>query len=73
MSLEPFSKSEVLTFDVELESWLVNRHDYSFASVSPGLLHMLKNKEYSGDIKPEIADSMIEISIDTCHSHDETL
>ena len=73
MSLEPFSKSEALTFGVELELQLVNRHDYDLASASPDLLRMLKGKEYPGDIKPEITDSMIEISTGICHSHDEAL
>ena len=37
MSLEPFAKSEALTFGVELELQLVNRHDYDLASASADL------------------------------------
>ena len=40
MSLEPFAKSEALTFGVELELQLVNRHDYDLASASSDLLQL---------------------------------
>ena len=73
MSLEPFAKSEALTFGVELELQLVNRHDYDLASASSDLLRMLKGKEHPGDIKPEITEAMIEIATGICHSHDEAL
>ena len=73
MSLEPFAQSEALTFGVELELQLVNRHDYDLASASADLLRMLKGKETPGDIKPEITESMIEIATGICHSHDEAL
>ncbi len=42
MSLEPFKHSEALTFGVELELQLVNRHDYDLAPFAPDLLRALK-------------------------------
>ena len=50
MSLEPFSKSEALTFGVELELQLVNRHDHDLASASPDLLRMLKGKVWEAEL-----------------------
>ncbi|HVL09733.1 MAG TPA: YbdK family carboxylate-amine ligase [Burkholderiaceae bacterium] len=73
MSLEAFSQSEALTFGVELEMQLVNCYDYDLAPFSADLLRALKGAQHAGDIKPEITDSMIEISTGICHSHDQAL
>ena len=73
MPLEPFVASQALTFGIELELQLVNRHDYDLAPVSADLLRALKNREYPGEIKQEITDSMIEIATGICHSHGEAL
>jgi len=68
MSLEAFKESEALTFGVELELQLVNRHDYDLAPFAPDLLRALKGATHAGDIKPEISPSMIEISTGICHT-----
>ncbi|KWR89303.1 YbdK family carboxylate-amine ligase [Cupriavidus sp. IDO] len=73
MSLEPFKHSEALTFGVELELQLVNRHDYDLAPFAPDLLRALKGAQHAGDIKPEISPSMIEISTGICHSYDQAV
>ncbi|SOY90224.1 YbdK family carboxylate-amine ligase [Cupriavidus taiwanensis] len=73
MSLEPFKQSEALTFGVELELQLVNRHDYDLAPFAPDLLRALKGAEHAGDIKPEISPSMIEISTGICHNYQQAL
>ncbi|MHA7682295.1 YbdK family carboxylate-amine ligase [Cupriavidus sp. PET2-C1] len=73
MSLEPFKHSEALTFGVELELQLVNRHDYDLAPFAPDLLRVLKGAQHAGDIKPEISPSMIEISTGICKSYAQAL
>ncbi|MDW3683627.1 YbdK family carboxylate-amine ligase [Cupriavidus sp. CV2] len=73
MSLEPFKHSEALTFGVELELQLVNRHDYDLAPFAPDLLRALKGAQHAGDIKPEISPSMIEISTGICKSYAQAL
>ena len=48
MSLEPFKHSEALTFGVELELQLVNRHDYDLAPFAPDLIRALKGAKHAG-------------------------
>ncbi|MES2128503.1 MAG: YbdK family carboxylate-amine ligase [Pseudomonadota bacterium] len=69
MPLEPFAKSEALTFGVELELQLVSLSDFDLAAASPDLLHLLAQKPFPGNVTPEITESMIEInsSIHTSH------
>lgn len=73
MTLEAFNHSEALTFGVELEMQLVNCYDYDLAPFSADLLRALKDAKHAGDIKPEITDSMIEISTGVCHSYTQAL
>ncbi|MDR2992140.1 MAG: glutamate--cysteine ligase, partial [Burkholderiaceae bacterium] len=73
MPLEPFAASEPLTFGIELELQLVNRHDYDLTPASTDLLRQLKNRKYPGEIKQEITDSMIEIATGICHTHSQAL
>ena len=73
MPLEPFAASEPLTLGIELELQLVNRHDYDLAPASTDLLRRLKHREYPGEIKQEITDSMIEIATGVCRRHNEAL
>jgi carboxylate-amine ligase len=69
MALEPFAKSESLTFGVELELQLVSLSDFDLAHASPDLLHLLSKKPFPGNVTPEITESMIEInsSVQTAH------
>ncbi|MFT5645186.1 MAG: carboxylate-amine ligase [Janthinobacterium sp.] len=69
MPLEPFGRSDALTFGVELELQLVNLSDFDLADASPDLLHLLNRKPFPGNVTPEITESMIEInsSVHTGH------
>ncbi|WLI88448.1 YbdK family carboxylate-amine ligase [Massilia sp. R2A-15] len=69
MALEPFAKSNALTFGVELELQLVSLSDFDLTPASPDLLHLLAQKPFPGNVTPEITESMIEInsSVQTHH------
>ena len=62
MALEPFAKSNALTFGVELELQLVSLSDFNLTASSPDLLHLLARKPFPGNVTPEITESMIEIN-----------
>lgn len=70
MALEPFAKSNALTFGVELELQLTSRSDFDLTPASPDLLHLLAQKPFPGNVTPEITESMIEInsSVQTHHA-----
>ena len=65
MTLE-FKSSEPLTLGVELELQLVNTRDYNLTRGASDLLAAVAKKKHPGDIKPEITESMIEISTSVC-------
>jgi len=62
--MEPlgFAKSSALTLGVELELQLIRRRDCDLAVSASDLLALLAKAPHPGDIKPEITESMIEIS-----------
>ncbi len=62
--MEPleFRKSAPLTMGVELELQLVNTRDCDLTRAASDLLGQLVRKSYPGEIKPEITESMIEVS-----------
>jgi carboxylate-amine ligase len=62
MPLEPFSKSDALTFGVELELQLVSLSDFDLCPGSPDLLHLLGRRPFPGNVTPEMTESMIEIN-----------
>lgn len=64
MPLDPFKTSDALTMGVELELQLVNPTDYDLTAASSDLLFLLGRSIFPGDVKPEITESMIEISTD---------
>lgn len=64
MALEPFKAGTALTMGVELELQLVNRTDFDLSGSSGDMLHLLERAPFPGDVKPEITESMIEISTD---------
>lgn len=70
MPLEPFKASNPLTMGVELELQLVNPTDFDLSASASDLLHLLERRKFPGDVKPEMTESMIEISTDvhTCHA-----
>jgi carboxylate-amine ligase len=61
MPLE-FTRSEPLTFGVELELMVLNTHDYNLTRGAADLLPRLDKKKLPGEVKPEITESMIEIN-----------
>lgn len=68
-----FHRSSALTMGVELELQLVNTRDYNLTRGASDLLAAVAKKQHPGDIKPEITESMIEISTGVCSTHAEVL
>jgi glutamate---cysteine ligase / carboxylate-amine ligase len=70
--MEPliFTASEPLTIGVELELQVVNTRDYNLTRGAPDLLAGLAKVSLPGAVKPEIAESMIELnsSVTTRHA-----
>ena len=66
MSLESFAASKALSLGVELELGIVNRHDYDLSPSSADLLRLMSKRKIPGDVKPEMTDSMIELSTGIC-------
>jgi len=61
MSLE-FSRSAPLTMGVELELMILSTHDWNLMRGAEDLLQLLAKQSHPGEVKPEITESMIEIS-----------
>jgi len=57
-----FSTSAPLTMGVELELQVIDRRTGDLTRGASDLIHLVERKPYPGDIKPEITESMIEIS-----------
>jgi len=72
MGLEKFKEGESLTMGVELELQLVNPTDYDLSASALDLLHLLERAPFPGEVKPEMTESMIEISTDV-HTRYEAL
>ncbi|MEF8724431.1 glutamate--cysteine ligase [Candidatus Accumulibacter phosphatis] len=73
MPLESFKASASLSMGVELELQLVNWTDFDLSGSASDLLHLLGHKTFPGDVKPEITESMLEISTAVHHRHAELL
>jgi carboxylate-amine ligase len=73
MPLEPFKASAALTMGVELELQLVNPTDFDLSDSANDMLHLLGRKPFPGDVKPEMTQSMIEVSTDVQLRYDELL
>lgn len=69
MPLEAFKPSEALSVGVELELQLVNPSDFDLTAASADMLFLLGRSVFPGDVKPEITESMIEISTDVHTRH----
>ncbi len=67
-----FTKSDALTFGVELELMVLNTRDYDLTRGAPDLLRRLAKVPLEGEIKPEITESMIEVN-STVHTRFEAL
>jgi carboxylate-amine ligase len=73
MPLDPFNSSSALTMGVELELQLVNPTDFDLSDAANDLLHLLERKPFPGDVKPEMTQSMIEVSTSVHSRYDELL
>jgi len=65
MNSEPileFSQSASLSLGIELELQIVNRLDGDLTGGAAELLALIERKPHPGDFKPEVTDSMIEVS-----------
>jgi len=70
MALETFAASRPLSMGVELELQLLSTHDYDLTPVAPDLIHWVERRPHPGDVKPEITQSMIEVSTGIHSAHD---
>ena len=57
-----FKPSAPLTLGVELELQLVNTRDCDLTRAASDMLALIEKNPHAGEIKPEITESMIEIS-----------
>ncbi|HEU0204613.1 MAG TPA: glutamate-cysteine ligase family protein, partial [Burkholderiaceae bacterium] len=57
-----FKPSKALTLGIELELQVLNRRDCDLTRGAEELIALIEREEHPGDVKPEITDSMIEIS-----------
>ena len=73
MPLQPFSSSQSLSMGVELELQLVDPTSLDLTGAASDLLHLLERKPFPGDVKPEMTESMIEISTDVKTDYDSLL
>jgi carboxylate-amine ligase len=65
----PFKLSQPLTLGIELELQIVNTRDYNLTRGASDLLGGLAKSKHPGDIKPEITESMIEMSSSVHERH----
>jgi glutamate---cysteine ligase / carboxylate-amine ligase len=68
-----FARSELLTFGVELELMVLNTRDYDLARGAADLLPRLAKMKLSGEVKPEITESMIEVNTSVHRRYDDML
>ncbi|MBB5192165.1 carboxylate-amine ligase [Silvimonas terrae] len=68
-----FQASPRMSMGVELELQVLNTRDYNLTRGAPDLLRLLGKTPYKDLIKPEIAQSMIELNSSIHHRYDELL
>lgn len=68
-----FSQSEAFTMGVELELMILSTHDWDLMRGAADLLALIEKQPHAGDIKPEITESMIEISTSVHRDYGEML
>ena len=73
MSLGAFAETRPLSLGVELELQLVNTHDYDLVGGAGDLLREIAKHALPGEVKPEMTDSMIEMSTGVCENFAEVL
>jgi len=57
-----FKPSAPLTIGIELELQILNRHNCDLTLGANDLLRAIERRQHPGDVKPEITESMLEIS-----------
>jgi carboxylate-amine ligase len=73
VSVLDFRRSEPFTFGVELELQIVNRRDFDLCGAAPDLLPLVEKQLQSGEVKPEITQSMLEIATSAHRVHADML
>jgi glutamate---cysteine ligase / carboxylate-amine ligase len=73
MSDMEFGASKALTMGIELELQILNRRDCDLTQGAGDLMRILEGSGHPGDIKPEITESMIEISTGIHERYDTAL
>ena len=68
-----FTRSDPLTFGIELELMVLNTHNYDLARGAADILPRLAKMKLPGEVKPEITESMIEINSAVCRTYRELL
>lgn len=68
-----FRESRPLSMGVELELQILNTRDYNLYRGADDLLKLAEKSKHPGDIKPEMTDSMIEVSTAIIHDSYATL
>ena len=70
----PFpSGGPLLTMGVELELQVVDRREGDLTRGGADLIALIERRPHAGDVKPEITDSMIEVSTSVHRRHDALL
>ncbi|MBL8539724.1 MAG: glutamate--cysteine ligase [Betaproteobacteria bacterium] len=69
MAALQFKRSDPLTLGVELELQILNRRDFNLTRGAPDLLALVGKMPHRGDVKPEITESMVEISTGIHRTH----
>jgi carboxylate-amine ligase len=64
-----FTQSDALSMGVELELQVLNTRDYNLSRGADDLLKLAAKTKHRGDIKPELTESMIEVSTDVHNSY----
>ncbi|HET7728731.1 MAG TPA: YbdK family carboxylate-amine ligase [Usitatibacter sp.] len=72
MPLE-FTRSDALTFGIELELMVVNTHSYDLSRGAADILPRLAKMQLPGEVKPEITESMIEVNSKVNRRYDQLL
>lgn len=73
MPILEFTQSRPLSVGVELELQILNTRDYNLFRGADDLLKLAAKSGHPGDIKPEMTDSMIEVSTAIVHDSYDTL
>jgi len=68
-----FGASKALTMGIELELQILNRRDCDLTRGADDLIRLVERAGHPGDIKPEITESMIEISTGIHERYDTAL